>query len=88
MLLFRSHLANCRYRPLTLNHPICLCAIDAGQAKINYLEDAVTRSRCIVDMPLTECILDKTCSETEPAPFLESITEIPANGNFFSYMSR
>ncbi len=58
------------------------CAIDAGQAKTNYLEDAATHSKCIVDMPLIECVLDKTCSETEPAPFLESINDIPANGNF------
>ena len=27
-----------------------------------------------------ECVLDKTCLATEPAPFLESITEIPENG--------
>ena len=59
------------------------CAIDASQAKTNYLEDSATHSRCIVDMPLTECILDKTCSATEPTPFLESINEIPVNGNFF-----
>ena len=59
------------------------CAIDAGQAKTNYLEDAATHSRGIVDMPLTECVLDKTCSATEPAPFLESINETQANGNFF-----
>ena len=59
------------------------CAIDASQAKTNYLDDAVTHSRCIVEMPLTERVLDKTCSATEPAPFLESITGIPANGNFF-----
>ncbi len=59
------------------------CAIDASQSKTNYLEDAATHSRCIVDIPLTECELDKTCSANEPAPFLESINEIPANGNFF-----
>ena len=59
------------------------CAIDAGQAKTNYLEDAVTHSRCIVEIPLTECVLDKTCSASEPAPFLVSITEIQENGNLF-----
>ena len=59
------------------------CAIEPGQAKKNYLEDSATHSRSIVDIPLTECVLDKTCSANEPAPFLESINEIPVNGNFF-----
>ena len=59
------------------------CTIDASQAKTNYLEDAATHSRCIVDMPLKECVLGTTCSASEPAPFLESINEIPANGKIF-----